>query len=103
MPGNTVFTHEIDEIPLGIARQRRLAKMRVLTQISRRLNIKVRKVAATPTGHEDLAARLLSIINEQHPTAGLSCLCCTEHTCRASAYNNGIKPFHFTFLSKFRA
>jgi hypothetical protein len=36
--------------------------MGVLAEISRRLDIKVSKVAATAAGHQDLAARLLAII-----------------------------------------
>ncbi|CEJ64855.1 FIG01046369: hypothetical protein [Citrobacter pasteurii] len=36
-------------------------------------------------------------------TACLPCLRGAEHTRCASAYNNGIKPFHVAILSKKRA
>ena len=51
MPGDIIFIHQIDKIPLGIARQGGLTKVRVRAQISGGLNIQVGEVTATATGH----------------------------------------------------
>lgn len=71
--------------------------------IRSRLNIKISKVAASTTGHEDFTSWLLAIIDEQHAATRLSCLRGAKHARCASAYNNGIKPFHVAFLSQIRA
>ncbi|BDT39953.1 hypothetical protein SE2072C2_02520 [Salmonella enterica] len=77
--------------------------MGVLAQIRSRLNIKISKVAAATAGHEDFTSWLLAIIDEQHAATRLSCLRGAKHARCASAYNNGIKPFHVAFLSQIRA
>ncbi|SAE68677.1 Uncharacterised protein [Enterobacter hormaechei] len=98
MPRDTVFTHQFDEIPLRVARQRRFTKMTVLAQIGRRLDIKISEIAAPATGHQDLAARLFSVIQQQHTTTRLSGHCRTKHTRRTGANYYGIKPFHVKIL-----
>ena len=103
MPGDAVFAHQIDKVPLGVTRQRRFAEMGVLAQIGSRFDIQIREVAAPAAGHQDLTPRFFTIIDEQHAATRLTGLRRTEHTRRASAYNNGIKPFHFAILSENRA
>lgn len=98
MPGNTIFANQFDKVPLGIARQRRFAKMRVLAEICRGFDIHVSKVAAAAAGHQDFAPRLFAIIEQQHPAAQLPRLRRTKHSRRTGADHNGIKPFHSTFL-----
>ncbi|SAI94898.1 Uncharacterised protein [Enterobacter cloacae] len=98
MPRDTVFTHQLDKIPLGVARQRRFAKMTVLAQIGRRLDIKISKVASPAARHQDLAARLFSVIQQQHATTRLSGHRRTKHTRRTGANYYGIKPFHVKIL-----
>jgi hypothetical protein len=98
MPGDTVFAHQIDKVPLGVARQRRFAKMRVLAEIGRGFDIHVSKVAAAAAGHQDLTPGLFAVIQQQHATACLPRLRCTKHSRRSGANYNGIKPFHTTFL-----
>ncbi len=98
MPRDTVLTHKIDKIPLGITRQRRFTKMAVLAQIGRRFDIQVRKVAAPAARHQDLAPRLFTVIQQQHATTRLSGHRRTKHTRRTGANYHGIKPFHVKTL-----
>jgi hypothetical protein len=99
MPGDTVFAHQIDKVPLGVTRQRRFAKMRVLAQIGRGFDIHIGKVAAAAAGHQDLTPGLFAVIQQQHATARLPRLRCTKHSRRSGANYNGIKPFHVKILS----
>ncbi|SAF20633.1 Uncharacterised protein [Enterobacter cloacae] len=98
MPRDAVLTDKIDKIPLGVTRQRRFAKMTVLAQIGRGLNIQVSKVAAPAAGHQDLPAWLFTVIQQQHATTRLSGHCRTKHTRRTGANYHGIKPFHVKIL-----
>jgi hypothetical protein len=61
MPGDAVFAHQVDKVPLGVARQRRFAKMRVLAQIGRGFNIHVGKVAAAAAGHQNFTPGFLPL------------------------------------------
>jgi hypothetical protein len=98
MPCDTVLTHQVDKVPLGVTRQRRFTKMTVLAQIGRGFNIQVSKVAAPAAGHQDLAAWLFTVIQQQHATTRLSGHCRTKHTRRTGANYHGIKPFHVKTL-----
>ena len=98
MPRDAVLTHQVDKIPLGVARQRRFTKMTVLAQIGRGFNIQISKVAAPTAGHQDLTAGLFTVIQQQHPTTRLSGHCRTKHTRRTGANYHGIKPFHVKTL-----
>ncbi|MNC33106.1 hypothetical protein D3C75_814890 [compost metagenome] len=64
MPRDTVLTDHVDKIPLGVACERRFAKMRVLAEISCRFDIKVSKVAATSARHQNLTAWFFTVIDE---------------------------------------
>ena len=93
-----MFTHQVDEVPLGVTRQRRFTKMTVLAQIGRGFNIQISKVAAPAAGHEDLTAWLFTVIQQQHATTRLSGHRRTKHTRRTGANYYGIKPFHVKTL-----
>ncbi len=62
MPRNAVLAHQIDKIPLGVARQRRFAEVRIGAEVSGWLNIKVGEVAASAAGHQDFAPRFFAVI-----------------------------------------
>ena len=94
MPGNTVLADHVDKVPLGIARQRRFAEMRVLAQICRGFDIKVSKIAATAAGHQDFTPRFLAVIQQQNAAPCLSSHGGTKHSRRSGTHYNGIKPFH---------
>ncbi|CTP99315.1 hypothetical protein BN1007_10300 [Klebsiella variicola] len=98
MPGDAIFADQLDKVPLGVARQGRFAKMRVLAQIGRRLNIHVGKVAAAAAGHQNFSSRLFAVIEQQDAAAELARLRCAKHSRRSGANDNGIKPFHTAFL-----
>ncbi len=98
MPGDAIFADQLDKVPLGVARQGRFAKMRVLAQIGRRFNIHVGKVAAAAAGHQNFSPRLFAVIQQQDAAAKLARLRCAKHTRRSGANDNGIKPFHTAFL-----
>ncbi len=62
MPGDAVLAHQIDKIPLGVARQRRFAEVRIGAEVSGWLNVEVGKIAAPAAGHQDFAPRFFAII-----------------------------------------
>ena len=66
---------EFEKIPLGVAGQRRLGEVRIATQVSMGARLQIGEVAAPTTADQDLAPRLLGIIQHQHsapPIPGLS-------------------------------
>ena len=56
VPRDPVPVDQIDEIPLCIARQRRFREMRIARDKVFGAGVKIGKVAATATGHQDLFA-----------------------------------------------
>ncbi len=62
MPGDAVLAHQIDKIPLGVARQRRFAEVRIGAEVSGWLNVEVGKIAAPAAGHQDFAPRFFAVI-----------------------------------------
>ena len=69
--GHAVRVDHGDEVPRGVAGQGRLAEVRILRGEVGRLRVQVGEVAAPSTGHEDLLARLVGAVDEQHLTAAL--------------------------------
>ncbi len=67
--GHAVPVDHRDEVPLGVAGQSGLDEMRVLREEVGRLRVDVGEVAAATTGHEDLLARLVGVLDEQHLAA----------------------------------
>ncbi|MNC14074.1 hypothetical protein D3C75_618400 [compost metagenome] len=69
-----VPVHQIDEVLLGVARQRRLAEVRIAREEGVGTGLMVGEVAATAAADEDLAARFLGVVQQQHgspPITGL--------------------------------
>ena len=64
VPGDAVAINQIDKIPLGITRQRRFTKMRIVRQIRRRFGIEVGEVAAATARHQNLASWLFAVIQQ---------------------------------------
>lgn len=64
--GHAVLGDQGDEIPLGEARQRRLAEVRVVRQKVAGLAVQVGEVAAPATGHQDFLAGLVGMVEQQH-------------------------------------
>ncbi len=62
MPGDAVLAHQIDKIPLGVARQRRFAEVRIGAEVSGWLNVEVGKIAAPAARHQDFAPRFFAVI-----------------------------------------
>ncbi|MNR25023.1 hypothetical protein D3C85_1421430 [compost metagenome] len=67
--GHAMLAHQLDEVPLGVAGQGRLAEMRILREEVARLGIHVGEVAAAAAGHEDLLAGLVGVVEHQYPAA----------------------------------
>ena len=63
---------ELEKIPLGVAGQRRLGKVRIATQVGMRTRLQIGEVATTTAADQDLAPRLLGIIQHQHPAPPIS-------------------------------
>jgi hypothetical protein len=71
VPGDAVLVDQGDEIVLSIAGQRRFAEMRVAGQEIFRPGIEIREVAAPAARNQDLLARRVRVVEQQHaPPAG---------------------------------
>jgi len=70
--GHAVTADHLDEVPLGVARQRRLAEVRVAGEEIRRLGVQIGEVAAAATGHEDFLAGLVGVVQQQDLAAPCS-------------------------------
>ena len=57
---------QVNEIPLRIAAQGRLAEVGIPGDVVLRLDIKIGEVAPAPTGHEDLFAWLVGFLQDQY-------------------------------------
>ncbi|MCY1176358.1 hypothetical protein D9M73_166250 [compost metagenome] len=66
---HAVLAHQLDEVPLGVAGQGRLAEVRVVRKEVGRLGVQVGEVAAPAAGHEDFLAWLVGVVEQQHPAA----------------------------------
>ncbi len=62
MPGDAMLAHQIDKIPLGVARQRRFTEVRIGAEVSGWLNVEVGKIAASAAGHQDFTPRFFAVI-----------------------------------------
>jgi hypothetical protein len=66
---HAVLGHQLDEIPLGVAGQGRLAEVAVLREEVARLGVHIGEVAAAAAGHEDFLAGLVGVVDQQHAAA----------------------------------
>ena len=69
--GNAMLFDQGDEVPLGVAAQRRLAEMRIVRQEVVGFDEMIGEIAAPATGHEDLLADLVGPLQHQNATAPL--------------------------------
>jgi hypothetical protein len=67
--GHAVLADHGDEVPRRVPSQSRLVEVRVLREEVDRVRVHVGEVAAATTGHEDLLARLVGVVDEQHLAA----------------------------------
>ena len=72
VPGDAVARDQPEEIGRGIARQRRFREMGVLGEKAAGPRAGVGEVAPPPARDQDLLARLLGMVEDQHPRAPLS-------------------------------
>ena len=72
VPGDAVLFDQGDEIVLGVARQRRLAEMRVGRDKRLGPAQKVGEIAAPAARDQDLLADLVGVIQQQHPPSALA-------------------------------
>ncbi len=66
MPGDAVGVHKREEVPLGVAAERRLREMRVLGQEAAGLGPGVGEVAPPAARDEDLLSGLVGVVDHQH-------------------------------------
>ncbi len=64
--GTPCLADHADEVPLGVARQRRFAEVRVLRKEVARLGVHVGEIAAAAAGHQDLLAGLVRVVEQHH-------------------------------------
>ena len=83
--GDPVFLDQPDEIAWGVARQCRLAEMRVGRKVVRRSRAGIGEVAAPATGHQDLLADAVGVLDHQHPQTALCGSQCAHQARRAAA------------------
>jgi len=74
-----------DKIPLSETTQCGFTKMRIVGQEVMRTDLVVGKVTAAATGHQDLLAGLVGVIDDQHFALPLACLDCTHQPGGAGA------------------
>lgn len=77
--------HHRDKIPLAETAQCGFTKMRIVGQEVVRADLVVGKVTAAATGHQDLLAGLVGVINDQHFALPLARLDRTHQTGGAGA------------------
>ena len=69
VPGDAVPLDQRDEVVLGVAGQRRFGEMRIGREEAVRRAMQVGEVAAPAAGDQDLLARLVGMVEQQHPAA----------------------------------
>ncbi len=89
-----VPVHQIDEVLLGVARQRRLAEVGIRREEGMGPGLMVGEVAAATAADEDLAARLLGVVQHQHGTAPVARLGRTHQPGRSGTDHHHIKLLH---------
>ncbi len=95
-----VAIHQIDEILLGVAGQRRLAEVGILRQVGVSARLVVGEVATATATDEDLAARLLGVVEHQHGAATVARLRCTHQSGRTGPDHHHIDLLHHHSLIK---
>ena len=89
-----VPVHQIDEILLGVARQRRFAEVRIAREEGVGTGLMVGEVAATAAANEDLAARFLGVVQQQHGAPPVASLGRTHQAGRPGPDHHHIKLLH---------
>ena len=72
VPGDAVPVHQVDEVVLGVARQGRLAEVRIGRQEGLRRRPEIGEVAAPAARDQDLLADRVGMIEHQHAPAALA-------------------------------
>ncbi|MNH22862.1 hypothetical protein D3C79_827340 [compost metagenome] len=93
-----VPVHQIDEILLGVARQRRLAEVGVAREEGVGAGLMVGEVATTTTADQDLAARLLGVVEQQYGATPITGLGRTHQTGRTGPDHHHIHLHHHCLI-----
>ena len=99
--GHAVFGDHLDKVPLGVAGQGRLAKVRVLRQEIVGLGVHVGEVAAATARHQDLFACLVGVVDQHHLAPPVGGGQCAHQACGASANNHNVGRAQSGVLTKF--
>ena len=87
---NAVTFHQLNKVPGAVALERRFAEMRIGGDEVFRGGIQVGEIAATAAGHEDFLARLVGVIQHQHPMALIGSRGGTHQSGRTGADHHNI-------------
>ena len=88
--GDAVAFDQFDEMPRRVARQRRLAEVRVRRQVVGRRRAGIGEVAASAAGHQDLLADLVGMVDHQHAQPALASRDRRHQACGAGADDDGV-------------
>ena len=82
--------HHVNEIPLGILTQRRLAEMRVVRQEVRRLGVHIGEVTTASSRHQYFSSDFTRVLNQQNGQSSLATDQCAHQTGGASTNDHYI-------------
>jgi hypothetical protein len=92
--GDAVLAHQRDEIVLRVAGERGAREVRIGREEALRHAAEVGEVAAPAAGDEDLLARLVRVVEQQHAPAALARAQGGEHPGRSGAEDDDIEVAH---------
>ena len=72
MPGDAMAFDQGDEILRAVSAQRRFGEMRIGRQIAIRRGVDIGEIAAPAARNQDLLARFISPLDQQHPPPALA-------------------------------
>ena len=94
MIGDAVPFHQLDEIVLGVALERRDTKARICGQVVRRCCVQIGEVGAAAAGNADLLRHFRSAFQHQHPPPAFVRLRRAHKTGRAGPDDDDVKILH---------
>ncbi len=91
---HAMLGNQSDKIPLGVAGQGRLAKVRVVREEVGGLGVHIGEIAAATAGHQNLLAGLVRVVDQHHfaPTPGSGQR--THQACGAGANDHNFGRAH---------
>ena len=92
--------HQRDKIPLSVARQRRLAEVRIGREKIFRRDVEVGEVAAPAAGDENFFADAIAMFDDQHAPAALARLDGAHQARGACADHNHVELNHLKKLEQ---